>query len=118
MKIFFILILTILLIQSCISKKRETESVSANYIDTSKKRNTTLGIITTFSMDAANATGVIVTANQIYGQRFIANDTSFYRTKYTVDALLYPAQHPMIQGRDSIGMLSINFNLFSFNLKL
>lgn len=103
MKILFIPLLGILLIQSCISKKSEAASVPATFIDTSKIIDTTMGIITELSTDATHVTEAIVAANQIYGQRFLAYDTSFYQAKYTVDAVIYPVQHPMVQGRDSIG---------------
>ena len=62
-----------------------------------------MGIITELSTDATHVTEAIVAANQIYGQRFLAYDTSFYQAKYTVDAVIYPVQHPMVLGRDSIG---------------
>ncbi len=103
MKILFISLLGILLIQSCISKKSESASVPATFIDTSKIIDTTLGVITELSMDATDATEAIVAANQIYGQRFLTNDSSFYQAKYTADAVIYPVQHPMVQGRESIG---------------
>ncbi len=103
MKNISFLLLGILLIQACSGKKNATVSVPANFIDTAKTIDTTMGIITELSSDAVTVTEAIIAANQTYGQRFLVYDTLFYKSKYTADAVIYPVQHPIIEGRDSIG---------------
>jgi ketosteroid isomerase-like protein len=44
----------------------------------------------------------IAEMNKNYGYRFTHNDTAFMAARYCANAEVYPAEHPVIKGRDSI----------------
>jgi ketosteroid isomerase-like protein len=53
-----------------------------------------------FSLDTVKAH--IAEMNKNYGYRFTHNDTAFIAARYCAGAEVYPAEHPIIKGRDSI----------------
>ncbi len=81
MKYFFVLLILAAII-SCQSD--QTDKTAGN----------------TFSIDSAKAH--IIKMNESYSERFMTNDTAFYKARYCKDAEIYSPMVPAVKGIDSI----------------